>query len=165
MPLALSISAPMHAVLMAVPTHNDTGVPGFALSLLPVVLFILVLYFFLRRKIAALQTKLSAANINNPEGGPHKHHRLAKLYFRTVGFLAANTVGRFSHYDKRHRAFFSSGSVCQQFGETLLNSSWMPLARCLDSAGNPLLLMEASKKGVEFECPNCHFRWPIRNVA
>ena len=155
----------MHSIVIAASLDNDSGLGNFALSLLPLVLFILIFYFLFRRKIAALQAKLSASSVNNPQGGPQHHHPLARLYFRAIGFFAANSVGRFSHYDKRHIAFLSSGSVCQQCGETLLNRSWMPLARCLDSDGNPVPLMEASKKGAEFECPNCHFRWPIRKKA
>ena len=162
---ALSPSTRMHGIVIAASLDNDSGLGNFALSVLPLVLFILIFYFFFRRKIAALQAKLSAASINNPEGGPHRHHSLARAYFRAIGFFAGNFLGRFRHYDKRHMAFLSSGYVCQQCGETLLNRSWMPLVRCLDSDGNPMPLMEASKKGAEFECANCHFRWPIRNKA
>ena len=147
--------------MIAASINHNNGDPDLALLSLTGVLAFLV-FFFLNRKIAALKTKLSPASFNNPQGGPHQHSRLAKLYFRTVGFLVANILGRFFQYDQRHRDFFSSGSVCQQCGETLLNSSWMPLARCLDSAGNPVPMMEINKRGAQCECPICQFRWPIR---
>ena len=156
---------PLFHPIVAATLQNDSVLGNFALAFLPVVLFIWMFYFLFRRKIAALLTKLSAPSVDNPQGGPHHHHPLAKLYFRAIGFVVANTIGKLSHYDKRHVAFLTSGSVCQQCGETLLNRSWMPLVRCFDSAGNPVSLTEASKKGAEFECPQCHFRWPIRNNA
>ncbi|MBV9658537.1 MAG: hypothetical protein JO295_10545 [Verrucomicrobia bacterium] len=149
--------------LAAAPDDNVLG--RYARMLLPVVLVLLALQFLLRGKMKALSTKLSHENINNPQGGPHQHSLWARLYFRATGLLVANTLGRIARYHPRHIAFLSSGSVCPHCGQTLFTSSWMPLVRCYDAAGNPVALTEASQRGAEFGCPQCQYRWPIRKPA
>jgi hypothetical protein len=160
--MLLHVFTCIQVVMVTAPVQSESAFGNSGLTLLPLALFGLIFGLLFRRKIKALRAKISADSLNNPQGGPHNHHPLAKLYFRTVGWVAANTLGRFCHYADQHMAFLASGSVCQRCGQTLLNRSWMPLSRCVDSAGNPVPLIEASKSGAEFECPSCHFRWPLR---
>lgn len=76
-----------HQSLVSNPAHGDVitelinSIPDLALSMLPLVLFILIFYFIFRRKFAELQTKLSATNINNPQGAAQRHNCMANCTF------------------------------------------------------------------------------------
>ena len=147
-------------LLLGEAAENSADIKTVVLACLPSVLFLVILGFVFFRMLS--RSRKLMKTIDHPSMEVHHHGFLAKLYFRAVGLHSANTVGRIARYHQRHRAFLSSGSVCPQCGRTLLNRSWMPLVRCLDSDGNPVRLIAASAKGAYFACPFCDCRWPFR---
>ena len=151
------------SLLLAEAAENPADIQTLVLASLPIVLFLVILGFISFRALA--RSRMLLKNLDHPSMEVLPHGFWARLYFRAFGLYTANTVGRLARYHPQHRAFLSSGSVCPQCGQTLLNRSWMPLVRCLDCDGNPVRLMEASARGASFACPFCDCRWPIRRRA
>lgn len=137
--------------------------PGASNILFGILPLVFVLLYF--RKLKAIKARLRSTTSNTQTERPHQHGALAKCYFRIAAQLHIAILGRFANYDKKHLDYLASGQRCQQCGETLLDRAWLPSARCLDSSGNPIPVIEAGKRGSEFECPHCQHRWPLRKEA
>ena len=76
--------------------------------------------------------------------------------------MTASTVGKFDHYSEEHQKFLTSGYICPNCEETLMNWWGVADVECYSSTGEKVSLAMARLKGKEFSCPLCGHRWSFR---